>query len=177
MSQHTFHQPLNAGFTLMELTIGLASFGIIGAILVMLFSAGLKSVNYSLFQTLMLTSARQAFEGSDTLHGMVWQARQAASLNDLAASTLDLNTPAGSLVQYQISNQSLINVQQGIQKTQAVKVVALSVNYYAMNSQGTIVQSTTAASATMVTTSIQIQGPKFQPHYFFTGAELRNRSQ
>jgi hypothetical protein len=164
------------GMSLIELAIGMASLVLIGGVIMGLFSAGMKSFIYTLRKTSVLTSARQAIEGGGSLHGMLWEVREALFVSDLTTSHLALNASDGTSVQYAVSNGDFLNTTQGVQKTQAQKVTSMQTQYYNMGGSGQVIQSTSAVSASFVTTWVQMvgTGKNSKTYTFFSGAELRN---
>ena len=165
------------GMTLVELVMGLVIISVITGVITGLFKAGITSFNTTLRQTLVLTNARKAFDGDGNSYGLLWQAREAGSINTLSASGLHLDSPRGFPVQYLVSDGVLWNVQQGDKTEQAKSISAMQTKYYQMNAQGIIMESAEASSATMITANLQMQSPQKKTYSFFSGAQLRNGPQ
>ena len=139
-----------SGMTLIELTIGLAILLLIGGVVTGLLSAGVRSFNYTLRQTLVLASARKALEGDGPWQGLIKGTRSAGSTLDTPALPETLTRHTGSP----------------------------KIHYYQLNSLGTVVESVRVSSATLVTAMIQIQNPRRKTtSSFFSGAQLRNHPE
>jgi len=163
--------------TLVELVMGLVIIAVIAGIITGLFKAGIKSFHYTLRQTLVLANARKAFDGDGSAHGLLWQAREAGSVNTLGASTLHVDSPQGFPVQYTLSDGVLWNIQRGDQTEQAKAVTAMQTKYYHMSDQGIITESVDASSATLITVFLQMEAPRKKSYSFFSGGQLRNYFQ
>ncbi len=187
MYRYPFHQSLtkrsrtirrnNKGMTLVELVMGLVIIGVVAGIITGLFKAGITSFHHTLRQTLVLANARKAFEGDGSSHGLLWQARQAGSVNTLSPSDLHVDSPQGFPVKYTVSDGTLWNIQQGDQTEQAKAITALQTKYYRMSDEGFIAESVTASSATMVTVFLHMESPRKKTYHFFSGGRLRNHLQ
>ncbi len=167
--------PSRAGFTLVEAMMGVSLAAIVGLVLAGLFKAGLDTYNYTMRQSLVLTSYRKASAGDGPRRGMVWSAQDAVSVAELSASTLTVNPSAGSALNYTVAGGSLWRSQAGTFGVQAPAVTALEVNYYNLDAAGLVIESTAAASATLATTLTTMQASgKYKTYVFFSGGLLRN---
>lgn len=160
--------------TLVELAVGIAVLSVICLVTARLFKAGIQSYNYTLSQVAALSNARKAIDGDGAAHGMVWAAREAASLSDLSADALTLKTSEGPALAFSVSGQVLRQTRLLDSRDQAKGVAGLQLTYYNLDDQGRIVESTEAASAVLVTSALTLRGPRDKTYRFFSGARLRN---
>lgn len=164
-----------AGFTLVEAMMGVALAAIVGLVLAGIFKAGLDTYNYTMRQSLVLTSYRKAAAGDGPRRGMVWSAQDAVSVAALTASTLTVNPSAGAALNYTVTGEKLWRSQAGTFQVQAPAVTGLQVNYYNLDAAGLVIESTAAASALMATTLTTLQATgKYKTYVFFSGGLLRN---
>lgn len=174
MPRHHPRQPVERGLTLVELVVGIAAMSVITLVLAGLFKAGLQSYRYALRQNLVLANARKAIEGDGRSRGILWNAQAAQSLA-LSSGSVTLSLPSQPSLQYLVSDRTLLQSQMGTQQKQADGVTGLQSGYYNLDGQGRIMQSTAAASAAMVATTLTMQGRGEKTYVFFSGAGLRNR--
>jgi len=176
MPKYSPHQSLSGGFFLAEAAVALITLGIILAVIVALFAAGVKTFVYTLRQTSVLTNAREMYEGNGPVHGLLWSSRNAASFQDLSTSSVDLNSAGGTPLQFTLSNNTLFRTQQSVSASLGNTITTLQPAYYNMNSSGLIVVSTSASSADFVTVFVQTVSPDKKTFSFYSGARLRNHS-
>lgn len=162
------------GMMLIDTMIGVIVMVLVTGVLVGLFSAGQKSFAYAWKQTTLLTGARQALEGGGNPHGLLWDARQALTVQSLSASSLTATLPGGDAPQFQQSGTQLQTTQQSRTSSLAQNVNTFQINYYNLNSQGHIMVSTSSTLANLVTAQVQFQGSGKKAYTFYTGAQLRN---
>ncbi|MDD5627807.1 MAG: hypothetical protein PHU21_01995 [Elusimicrobia bacterium] len=162
------------GVTLVETAIGVALLGTAVLVLSALFSAGMKAYNYGMRQTLVLYQARRALFGEGWRQGMLPAAMGASTAASLDAAKLDL-VCGGSGLQYYSDGSVLLRATAGGALEQAKAATALQVDYYNLDSAGTIIVSTAPASALMATALLQFQTRGQSRNYkFFSGAGMRN---
>src|SRR5262249_35680373 len=124
------------GLSLIEAVIAMAILAIVTGVIVGLLAASEKTYTYAMRQTSVLTGARQALEGGGNPHGLVWEIRQALSVNALSATSLTVTAPDASAPQFSLSGHTLQTTQQGSTRPLAQNVNSLQLNYYTFNSSG-----------------------------------------
>ena len=167
---------MNKGFTLVEMAVGIAVTAMIGLIIAGLFKAGIQSYRYSLRQTLVLANARKAIDGDGGARGLIWSGQEAQATSDLSADGVTLNLPTVASRRFLVANQALFQSQMGSENKQADGITSMQAVYYNLDAQGRIMESASAASASLITTLLTMRGSGADRSYqFFSGARMRNR--
>lgn len=176
MPEHTRHQPLNSGFTIVELMLAAAISATIALVSVALFKGGMLSYLYSARQASALSSARKAFSGDGSKYGLLWEAQGAREVQSLDPSRLTLTSMSGVTISYFVSGGSLYKVVGGSTAVLAPEASSLALNYYNPDAAGAVVESTAAVSASFVTARLTVEGkgPGAKSQVYYGGARLRN---
>lgn len=177
MPEHARHQPLSAGFTIVELIIAAAISAVIALVSAGLFKAGMLSYLYSIRQASAASAARASLSGDGSKVGLLWEAQAAAAVQTLHASTLTLTTNAGATVSYYVTEDGdFYRVAASSSARLATGVSALALNYYNLDASGTVIESTAPASAALVTARLTVAGKSSadKTQVFYGGARLRN---
>jgi prepilin-type N-terminal cleavage/methylation domain-containing protein len=177
MPEHPLRQPLNAGFTLVELMLAASISAVIALVSALLFKAGMVSYLYSYRQATALTAARASLSGDGSKTGLLWEAEEAKAVQSLNASTLTLTTASLGTVSYYVTGGgSLYRVAGSSASVLATGVSSLALNYYNLNATGAIIESTAAVSANLVTARLTVvkKSVSDKDHVYFAGARLRN---
>lgn len=177
MPRHHHHQPLSRGFTLPELVVGIVFVGIVSLVLARLILAFASITNYTLRQTAVLASARQALVNKGQYHGMVWTGREAYAIRALSTTTLQMTTTGPYLVDYYLSTGTLVQMQNGVVAKQASGLTDLNVTYYEIGGDGRIFESTVAAQASLANFTLTVTGKnsKLKTYKICSAAALRNK--
>lgn len=163
------------GFTLVELTMGVAVAALLALTVSSLFKAGILTARYSLGQTQVLSSARSALMGAGGVKGIVWETQEASSFSTMSSSSLALGYSAGPTHSFRLAGRNLLQNELGSDRTIAAGVSSVTFGYYNLDSAGRVMQSTAAESAAMVTAEIVLPGDRGKTFSFLTGARLRNK--
>ncbi len=175
MPRHHRHQPLNRGVTLIELLIALTTAVTIATASVLLFKVAIRTYQTTARQTLALGSIRNSFSGDGSSTGMLEALRVGKTVSSLGGSTLVVVSTSGVSTTFSLSGGNLSRVDGSGTDVLAGSISTMTFAYYNMNSSGLIMQSTAAASATMVTAQLTLTGTGDQKTYVsFGGARLRN---
>lgn len=165
------------GVTLVELMMGVVTAVIIGAASAGLLKAGIMTYTFSVAQNEALTKTRKAVSGEGSVSGIVPAGRGAYAVDALNASQVAvLSSSAAVVTSYYISSGSLFKSKGGTAGLHAESITSVEVNYYNMDSNGLITESTSAASARLVTALVTMAGKtsKLKDHKLFSGTTLRN---
>jgi len=167
----------SAGFTFLELLLGVALTAILGVVSARLLQAGLKTYSYTARQAVALSTGAAALRGEGTRPGLVVTARSAKTISSLSPTSLVVTSPSAVVTTFTVSNGALTRTSSlGSLVFQASGVEPLAVNYYNIDGAGLIVESTVAAWATMATFNLNVRGlPGSSRSYnLFSGVGLRN---
>ncbi|MFH1724272.1 MAG: prepilin-type N-terminal cleavage/methylation domain-containing protein [Elusimicrobiota bacterium] len=175
MPGHRAHQPLNRGFTLIELAVGVAVLGTLVLLIAGLFRAGAVTSEYTLRHTFALANARKSFQGEGSRRGLVWGAQNARKVRALSAGALSTKDAANDDVDYTLSKGKILRSQLGTQRSLSEGIESVEFKYYNLADDGTVIESTAPESAAMVTAMISIKGSRGNTYRFLSGAALRNR--
>ena len=165
------------GLTLVELLVGLVTAVIIGAVSASMFKAGIMTYTHSVRQNGALTRTRKALGGEGSAAGITRTGRSAYAVSALDAGSVGvLSSTSAVLASYAVSGGDLYFSKAGVSKLHVDKITSMSVNYYNMDSSGLIFESTSAASARLVTTLVTLRGnnSKQKDYHLFSGVLLRN---
>lgn len=164
------------GVTLVELLVGLVAATVIGAASAGILKAGIMTYSHSVRQNEALTRTRKALGGEGAAAGIVRASRPSAAVSALNAASVVVVSTSADLTTYAVSNGNLYLTKAGITTLQADKVGAVAVNYYNLDSSGRIFESTSAASARLVTALVTVKGAtsKQKDYNLFSGALLKN---
>lgn len=166
------------GVTLIELMVGFVTAVVIGAASAGLIKAGIMTYTFSTRQNEALTGTRKAVQGEGAAAGILPSGRGAYAVNALSAASVDvLSSTSSVLTSYYLSGGSLFKSKDGVGAKHADAVTAVAVNYYNMDGDGLIVESTSTAGAWLVTALVTVQGKTSQQkdHKLFSGTLLRNK--
>ena len=165
------------GLTLVELLVGLVTALIMGAVSAGILKAGIMTYTHSARQNDVLARARKALGGEASAAGVVRAARSAHTVSDLEDDEVGVLTSSSSvLTSYEAEDGSLYLTKGGVTTLHADQVTEIAVNYYNLDGNGLIFESTAAASASLVTTLVTLKGKnnKQKDYKLFSGVVLRN---
>ena len=165
------------GLTLIELLVGLVTALIIGAVSASILKAGIMTYTHSVRQNDALTRTRKAIGGEASAAGVVRAGRSAYAVSALDASSVGvLSSTSAVLTSYYVSGGDLYLSKGGVAGLHADKVTGIAVNYYNLDAAGLVVESTSAASARLVTALVTVAGTtaKQKDYHLFSGTLLRN---
>lgn len=165
------------GVTLIELMMGVVTAVIIGAASAALIKAGILTYSFSVSQNAAMTKTRKALQGEGAATGILPVGRGAYAVNALNASQVAvLSSTSAVVMSYYVSAGNLIKDAGGVPGVHAESITTVAVNYYNLNSSGLIIESTSAASARLVTALVTVAGKtnKHKDHKLFSGTLLRN---
>jgi len=182
MPRHHHRQSLRAhGFTLPELLVGIIFIGVVSLVLARVMFAMVSAVNYTLKQTSVMASARQALTNRGDNPGLIWLVQVSTAVRSLSTSTLQVITPEPAAIDYYIMNYRsssvLVQSQTGVITKQAPNISTLHVDYYEIGGNGRIFESTVAAQASMAafTLTVSTRSAKLKPYVLYSAAGMRNR--
>lgn len=164
------------GLTLVELCVGLVAATVIGAASAGMLKAGIMTYTHSVRQDEALTRMRKAVGGEGSAAGILREGRPSAYVSTLdPASVVVLSTSAAAAA-FSVSGGSLYRTKDGTTSLHAEKIKSITVNYYNLDSSGLIIESTSAASARLVTAQVTVGAvnAKQKDYNLFSGALLRN---
>ncbi len=167
------------GLTLIELLVGLVTATIIGAVSASILKAGIMTYTHSVRQNDALTRTRKALGGEGSAAGIVRAGRSAHTVSALDAAVVGvLSSTSSALTSYAVTGGDLYLSRNGVTSLHADKITSMTVNYYNMDSAGLIFESTSAASARLVTALVTLQGAtnKQKDYHLFSGTLLRNHA-
>lgn len=165
------------GLTLVELLVGLVTAGIIGAVSAGMLKAGIMTYTHSVRQNDALTRTRKAVGGEGSAAGVLRGSRSAHTVSALAADEVRVLVSSSSvLTNYYVSGGDLFLSRDGAAGLHADKVTSIAVNYYNLDGNGLIVESTAAVSARLMTALVTVAGQtsKQKDYHLFSGTLLRN---
>jgi hypothetical protein len=165
------------GFTVMELVIGLGTAAILGLVSASLFKAGMLTYNYMSRQNKALASSIKALSGDGSRSGILRTARAAKSVQSLGSTTMTFVSTASATTAFTLGGTNLTYTTSAGTKVQATDISTMTLGYYNFNTgTGRLIQSTAAASATLITVQLDMKGKSgTQKDYnFFSGAWMRN---
>lgn len=165
------------GLTLVELLVGLVTALIIGAVSASILKAGIMTYTHSVRQNEALTRARKAVGGEGSAAGVVRAARSAHAVSDLEDDEFGvLSSTSSVLTTYEVEDGGLYLTKDGVSTLHADQITEIAVNYYNLDGDGLIAESTSAASARLVTALVTLKGktPKQKDYKLFSGVILRN---
>jgi hypothetical protein len=165
------------GLTLIELLVGLVTALIIGAVSASILKAGIMTYTHSVRQNESLTRTRKAMGGEGRAEGIVRASRAAHTVSALDAGAVGvLSSTSSVLTSYTVSGGDLFLSEGGVSGLHADKVTSVAVNYYNLDGSGLIAESTSAASARLVTALVTVAGQtsKQKDYKLFSGTLLRN---
>lgn len=165
------------GLTLTELLVGLAAATIIGAASAGILKAGIMTYAHATRLNDALTRTRKAVGGEASAAGVLRASRTAHAVSALdAASVGVLSSTSAALTSYYVSDGGLYLSKGGVSGLHADKVTAIAVNYYNLDGSGLIMESTSAASARLVTALVTVAGrtSRQKDYRLFSGTLLRN---
>lgn len=172
------HKPLTRkGFTIIEVTAGLAVAGVLALVAAGLFRAGLRSYVYSVRQTGAVLAACRSFSGYGAQSGVLWSAREAVSVAGLSASSVTLVQVDSSTVAFSAFNGGFYRAAGAYTTRLAEGVDTAAISYYALDSNGRVMVATSAAGAVLVAAQVGAQGPSAneKPYTFTAAARLYNK--
>jgi len=167
------------GVTLVELVVGVATAVVIGAVSAGILKAGIMTYSNSVHAHESLTRIRKALGGEGAAFGVLRAGRAANAVAALNAAQVEVNSSTSTvLTSYYVSGGRLLRSVGGVVTQQADEMSTMTVNYYNMNASGLIVESTSTASATLVTALVTLRGKttKLRDYQLFSGTMLRNHS-
>lgn len=165
------------GLTLVELLVGLVTALIIGAVSASILKAGIMTYTHSVRQNDALARTRKAVGGEGSAAGVVRAGRSAHTVTALDASAVGVLVSSSSvLTSFSVSGGNLYLTKGGVSTLHADQITEIAVNYYNLDGNGLIFESTAAASAKLVTTLVTLKGktPKQKDYKLFSGVVLRN---
>jgi hypothetical protein len=165
------------GLTLVELLVGLVTALIIGAVSASILKAGIMTYTHSVRQNEALTRTRKAVGGEGSAAGVVRAGRSAHTVDALNASAVEIRSSTSSVLStYAVSGGNLYLTKGGVSGLHADQITAIEVNYYNMDGDGLIAESTSAANARLVTALVTLKGKtaKQKDYKLFSGVVLRN---
>ena len=165
------------GVTLVELLAGLATALIIGAVSASLLKAGIKTYTYSVRQNEALTRARKALGNEGAASGVLRGSRKANAVSALNAAQVSVESSTSVITtSYYVGGAGLYRSIAGTPELQAESITQMEVKYYNLNGSGLIIESTSAASAVLVTAQVTIPGKtsKDRSYHLFSGTLLKN---
>lgn len=165
------------GVTLVELLVGLTTALIIGAVSASLLKAGIMTYTYSVRQNEALTRARKALGNEGEATGVLRGSRKADSVSALNAAQVSVQSSTSATVtSFYLGGSGLYRSVSGAPTLHAESITSMTVNYYNLNGSGLIIESTAAASATLVTAQVTVAGKtsKDRSYHLFSGTLLRN---
>lgn len=174
---HGHEQMSRRGATLVELMAGVVTAAIIAAASAGLLKAGMMTYTASVRQNEALTKLRKAVGSEGSATGILPVSRGAYAVNALNAAQLAvLSSSSAVVMSYYASAGNLIKSQGGVPATHAESIGTIAVNYYNTDSNGLVVESTTAAGARLVTALVTYPAKtnKLKDHKLFAGTLLRN---
>ncbi len=162
--------------TLVELVIGIALAASAATVCASMMKAGLQTYLYALRQNSILAEGKSALFGSGSLLGIEASARQSAYFVALSSGDLNLQFAAKPSVRYSVAYQTLIQTASGLSTRQAQTVTALNLNYYNMDDNGRIIESTSAARASYMTVMVVFGklNSGGRSYMMYSGAQSRN---
>jgi type II secretory pathway pseudopilin PulG len=169
---------LTAGFTVLELVLGIALLGTLALVMAQLFRTTMAANLRTASETLALKNARVALAGDGPFHGLVYDtlfssyvyAANGSSMTLVEvnqSSTTILMSPYGSLLATNSSNSSWASHS----ATSGLSNLALT--YYAVDSSFHFSTTTTPSSAQLVTFSFQVPR-KGRTLQFYSGSSVKN---
>jgi len=166
------------GVTLVELLAGLVAATIIGAASAGILKAGIMTYTHSVRQNDSLTRTRKAIGGEGAAAGILRTSRPSATVSALNAGSVVVLSTSAVESNYYTNGGNLYLTKGGVGGLHADKITTIAVNYYNMNASGLIIESTSAASAVLVTTLVTVKGQtsKQKDYTLFSGATLRNHA-
>lgn len=164
------------GVTLVELLVGLAAATVIGAASAGILKAGIMTYAHSVRQNDALTRTRKAMGGAGSAAGILRASRPSSSVSALNAASVVVVSTSAALTTYSTSGGNLYLTKDGTTSLHADKVTSIAVNYYNLDGSGLIFESTSAASARLVTALVTLKGTtsRQKDYALFSGALLRN---
>ena len=180
MPRYPDHESLSAGFTFLELVLGVFLIGVVSLVLGRMMRSFVMLTNYTLKQTSVLANARMGLTGKGKAEGLVWATQEAAAVRSLSTSTFQLTTPAPAAIDYYVTNfvstSYLVQNQAGVITRQSPNVTGLHVDYSEMGSNGRVFESTVAAQAAMAAFTLTLAGKgKTKTYTVYSAAQMRNR--
>lgn len=172
------HKPLNRkGFTVLEVTAGLAVAGVLALVAAGLFRAGLKSYFYSVRQTGAVLAACRSFSGYGAQNGVIWSAQGATGVTTLSASSVTLVQADSTTVAFAAQNGGFYRAAGAYTTRLAEGVDTAAISYYSLDSNGRVIVATSAATAVLVSAQVSAQGtsPNEKPYTFTAAARLYNK--
>lgn len=175
MPRHAPDESLRRGFTLVELTVAAATAGVIALVSALLFKAAFVTYMYTLNQGLALASARGSLSGDGSRFGILWESQSGDAVSALTDDELTVVSSA-TTTRFHLSGGGLYKTRSGVSTLLADSVDGLTVNYYNLDASGLIMESTSAASASLVTALLDMRGnaANDRTYRFYSGARLRN---
>lgn len=167
------------GVTLVELVVGVATAVTIGAVSAGILKAGIMTYGHSVRQNDALTRTRKAVGGEASAFGILRASRAANAVSALNAAQVGvLSSTSTVLTSYYVSGGQLFRAVAGAPSMHADEITSMTVNYYNLNGNGLIIESTSTASATLVTALVTLQGKtsRLRDYHLFSGTLLRNHS-
>lgn len=165
------------GLTVVELLVGLVTAAIIGAVSAGMLKAGIMTYTHSVRQNDALTRTRKAVGGEGAAAGVLRGSRSAHAVNDLNAGEVGVLVSSSSiLTRYHVAGGDLFLSKGGASGLHADDITSIAVNYYNLDGNGLIMESTAAASARLVTALVTVAGKnsKQKDYQLFSGTLLRN---
>lgn len=164
------------GLTLVELCVGLVAATVIGAASAGMLKAGILTYSHSVRQNESLSRLRKAVGGEGSAAGILREGRPSASVSALDASSVVVLSTAAAATTYAVSGGSLYLTKDGTTSLHAEKIKSIAVAYYNLDANGLIIESTSAASARLVTAQVTVGAvnAKQKDYNLFSGALLRN---
>ena len=165
------------GVTLIELLVGVATAVVIGAVSAGILKAGIMTYTHSVRQNEALTRLRKALGGEASAFGVLRASRAANAVSALSADTVGVVTSTSVvLTSYYVSGGKLYRSVDGVVTQHADEMTTVAVNYYNLDANGLIYESSVTASAMLVTAQVTLQGKtgKLRDYSLFSGTVLRN---
>lgn len=165
------------GLTVVELMVGVVTATIIGAVSAGMFKAGIMTYTHSVRQNDALTRTRKAVGGEGAAGGVLRASRSAHTVNALDAGEVGVLVSSSSvLTRYHVAGGDLFLTKGGAAGLHADQITSIAVNYYNLDGNGLIMESTAAVSARLVTALVTVAGKnnKQKDYHLFSGTLLRN---
>lgn len=174
MPDHARHQPLNRrGVTLVELLVAVTTAAVIALVSAQLFKVAVMTYNYTYRQNAALSAFRGTLSGVGSHKGVLEASRTASAANSLAAGSLSVSTNAVT-TSFVLSTGTVVSAVSTTTYRLGDAMTTLTVAYYNLDSSGLVMVSTSAGSATFVTTLMTLTNSAGKTFRSYAGARLRN---
>jgi hypothetical protein len=175
MPENRGGEPVNRrGISLVEIVIASAVAVVVAALAATLFRNGSRSVAFIFRESIVLTEARKVFDGERERTGLLPQLRGATAVQSLGENTLALQTLT-STVTFQNSPAGLRRLENENDSLLGKDIAVTALAGYDVDENGLVIESTSAATARLVTVRAESGAAGKRDYVFFSGAALRNR--